>query len=80
MPTDDPTTPPRRGEGGVPTRELLFRTVVRIRRDIRRLQQLADVLGVNQPRPPEVDQAIKVLDRWSKTLVRASRPGPGRHR
>jgi hypothetical protein len=62
------------------TREAAFKTVIRIRRDLSRLKRLLEVLDVNQPRPPEVDQALKVLDRWSRELVRATRPGPGRHR
>jgi hypothetical protein len=81
MPTDDPTTPPSRGEGGVPTRELLFHTIVRIRQDLARAERLAELIGITQPTPPEVDQAIRVLDRWTRELLRAGPPRPpGGHR
>lgn len=75
MPTDKPTTPdPGRPGEPLPTRELLLRTIIRIRGDLRRVERLAEVLGVNEPTPPEVTAAIATLDRWSRRLVKAGRP------
>ena len=80
MSTDDPTTPPRRTEAPLHTRELLFRTIVRIRRDLAQVERLTEIVGIHQPTPAKVTRAIEVLQDWSAGMVRTGRSGPGRHR
>jgi hypothetical protein len=58
----------------VPTRELLFNTVLRIRQDLARVQRLAAVIGINQEIPPAVTAAIQTLQDWSAEVLRAGRP------
>jgi hypothetical protein len=61
-------------------RELLQRVVIRIRRDLVRVEYLAGVVGINQPVPAEVGQALQVLSDYTVELLAAGRPPrpPGR--
>jgi len=63
-------------------RELLDRTIIRIRRDLATVERLAELVGLNEPTPPEVTSALEVLDAWTRRLVRTSRVPrpPGRPR
>jgi hypothetical protein len=74
MSTDQPTTP----AGSTNNRELLHRTIIRIRQDITRAEKLARLIGINQPTPPEVFQALQTLETYTIELVRAGRPRPPR--
>jgi hypothetical protein len=78
MPTDDPTTPTPSER--LNNRELLHRTIIRIRTDLTRAEKLTRLIGINQPTPPEVFQALQTLHRYTTELIRLGRPGPGRHR
>jgi hypothetical protein len=62
------------------TRELLQRTVIRIRQDLTRVERLTEIVGINQPPPPEVGQALQVLSDYTVELLAAGRPPrpPGR--
>jgi hypothetical protein len=55
-------------------RELLDRTIIRIRRDLTRAEQLTEIVGINQPPPPEVGQALQVLSDYTIELLAAGRP------
>lgn len=63
-------------------RELLDRTIIRIRRDLATAERLAELVGLNEPTPPEVTSALATLDDWTRHLVRTSRVPrpPGRPR
>jgi hypothetical protein len=78
MPDKDATTPTPSER--LNNRELLFRTVIRIRQDLTRAEKLARLVGLNSPTPPEVFQALQTLHRYTTELIRLGRPGPGRHR
>jgi hypothetical protein len=64
----------------VNNRELLHRTIIRIRKDLARASHLAELIGINEPTPPEVTAALETLDRWTRELVRTGRRigSPGR--
>jgi hypothetical protein len=76
MPDNDDTTPSER----LNNRELLHRTIIRIRTDLTRAEKLTRLIGINSPTPPEVFQALQTLQTYTAELIRQGRPGPGRHR
>jgi hypothetical protein len=80
MPTSKPIPPDERPSTKLQTRELLARTVARIRFDLATVRRLAADIGANVPTPPAVDEAIVTLQNWTAELLRTARkPGsPGR--
>jgi hypothetical protein len=66
---------------GLSNRELLDRVLIRVRRDLATIEQLARVVGINEEVPAEVADALAALERWTYQLLDAGRPGrPGRTR
>jgi hypothetical protein len=57
-----------------PTRDLLLRQVLHLRQDIARIKRLAADLGVVEPTPPEVTEALGTLTRWTADLVASGAP------
>jgi hypothetical protein len=57
-----------------PNRQALARTVGRIRQDLHRARDLAAVIGINDPAPPEVTRALATLQAWTDHLLRSTRP------
>jgi hypothetical protein len=55
-------------------RELLQRVIIRIRTDLTRAEHLTELVGINQPPPPEVGQALGVLSDYTIELLAAGRP------
>jgi len=64
---------------GLSNRELLDRTVIRIRQDLTTVAKLAEIVGINEEVPAEVTRALQVLGDYTAELLSAGRPGPGRH-
>jgi hypothetical protein len=54
-------------------RQQLHRTVTLIRRDLHRAEDLCRVIGINDPTPPEVAQALRVLECWTEQLLRGGK-------
>jgi hypothetical protein len=72
MPTDDPTTPTPSER--LNNRELLHRTIIRIRTDLTRAEKLTRLIGTNSPTPVEVFEALQTLQTYTIELMREGRP------
>ena len=59
---------------GLSNRELLDRTVIRVRRDLATVQQLTAIVGINEEVPTEVTRALQVLSDYTIELLAAGRP------
>jgi hypothetical protein len=70
MPDNDDTTPSER----LNNRELLHRTIIRIRTDLTRAEKLTRLIGTNSPTPAAVFEALQTLQTYTIELMREGRP------